>query len=377
MADPFHARPCIGDGSLPPGIPPSHPLSDGHLPPSAHPGSTPTKTHQLSHQHLPVAIPSHPTLFVPPTVRLRAGPPERPLRVIVLTSIRDVGVAEGVGDIRSRGSLENEYLEGTIETIARSADYGALQGYVELAGVITDDQPAELHHYGYPTVPTYGRPWIHPLNLRNAAGELISSITRNIPSTFRSLPRDAVQERTLRKLQMEEQIVRFMEEQQADIVLSDHYMARLEFLLDESRFSLRGRVLNTHCGPIRDDHPHPFRGPEPYRSALDFAESRYSDALQRRYRGWHPVYTGATLHFVASEIDAGQPICEYEATVIFPGDLEAAVISRLYPTSKAPVVIAGLRHYAMNIFPHLQELPSLTFEPRQAPHPSLPIGLLP
>jgi hypothetical protein len=67
-----------------------------------------------------------------------------------------------------------------------------------------------------------------------------------------------------------------------------------------------------------------------------------------------PYYrAGASFHFVTLEIDAGPVICDGELTELKVDDTCQEIGRRIYETSKNPVFMAGLRHYAVNIFPEV------------------------
>ena len=277
---------------------------------------------------------------------------DRPLRVVFLTSIRDVGADEGVGRYCSPGD-SGSFLKGTIQAVVEESVSGSLRGVVEVVGIITDDLPKDLKGSGYVASPDQDGEWIFPRDLRGPDGELVASLTRNIPSAFRELPMKDTAGRRELKFQFEQRVYEVFQSTGADVLLSDHFLARLEYLIDSRRFGLSGRVLNTHPGITRSEHPYPTCGKNPYvqmkLNALGFVLK-----VPGEYRrvAPHPV-AGASFHFITEGIDTGPVICDAELTPISFDDRESVIVHNLYHTSKNPVCINGLRHYANTMYPWL------------------------
>ena len=295
--------------------------------------------------------------FSPVPVPLTFPVPNRPLRALFLTSLRDVAVIERVGRqvcIDGRST----YMQGTIEAALRlSQPGGELHGYLDVAGVIVDDHEMDLFSTDMPRLPTTHQPWIHPLHLRNGNGECAEEFTYNIPSRFRELPLDDDRRRAQEKLAFEGRVADLFERLQADVIIVDHYMAQLEFLMQPSAFGLYGRILNTHPGITRTDSPWTCVGKDSEIRALEHAQGRHWDAERRQYVDVPPhFFTGATFHFVDSEIDRGLILCDSENTPVLPSDNPLSVIQRNYALSKNPVFSWGVRHYASHIFPHLDTI---------------------
>ena len=138
------------------------------------------------------------------------------------------------------------------------------------------------------------------------------------------------------------------------MLLTDHFMARIEFLID-SGHGLAGRVLNVHPAITIAESPHRMRGRCPTR-----------DVLQRA-RTAKCTRTGATLHFTDREFDAGQVIAYSADTIVLQNDGVFDLKYRNYQFAKLPVLSIGLRHFLLNVYPHLTPgvIPSL----RQPPSP--------
>lgn len=297
------------------------------------------------------------TIFKPLDRRLDFQPPERPMRVLILTSIRDVGKSESVGQfIKTSNGLS--YVEGTIEYALRAVHQeGRLKNYIEIAGIVTDDLPEDLAGSNYTATPRTEDSWIFPMNLRNAAGELATNLTVNIPSAYRKLPVADRQERSKAKYQFERSLVRAMHHFQADVLLSDHFMGKIENLIHPDRFDLLGRVLNTHPGITNPDDQYRCVGPEPEMHAIAHANGRVRDNKGNWSRAPRHSWTGATFHAITAKIDAGPRLCEAENTPVYNGDLPEELIQRIYATSKNIVFEMGIKHYAAHFFDPNLKLP--------------------
>ena len=214
---------------------------------------------------------------------------------------------------------------------------GSLAGLIQVVGVVTDDLPKDLA--GYPTVPVSGKPWIHSLGLCGPDGVPVTGLTVNIPSTFRSMPLSDKQGRAAAKEGFEQNVLEFMTGLRADVLLSDHYMARIDHL----HRLLPGRVLNIHPGITLLNHPYAFPGKTPT-----------ADAIARAAKE-EEVRTGATIHFVDSKIDHGPAIAFSQATPVYGDDQPQWLRYRNYQMAKLPVLGKGLALYARNLYPGLSK----------------------
>jgi len=264
--------------------------------------------------------------------------PKRPVRILFLTSIRDV-----VGDDRN-GQLVStpqglNYLMGVVEyTIwqTRNKTVGNLYQVAEVAGIVTDDTKKDAHRYNISPLPGQGR-WIVPDSVD------LGVPVFNIPSEFRLLPLIDKAHRRKAKQKFEAEVIELMARLGIDVLISDHYMARLEFMFPPVlQF---GRVLNIHPAPTVEDHMFCFKGKTPTADAISMAKK---NGLQ--------VYTGATLHVVDPEIDHGPVVAFATDTPVFASDEPMWLRHRNYQQSKLPVFVAGLRHYITRIYPYLNEL---------------------
>lgn len=262
----------------------------------------------------------------------------RPARIMILTSLRDVALCDRNGEVIETPDGP-QYMEGALEHLVRQTlPGGVLHRMAQVVGVVTDDLPQNLH--GYSVVPTEGQSWIHPLDLCGPDGVRIADITFNIPSVFRALPRADVEGRGLAKLAFESTIRNLALRLGVDVVVSDHYMARIEHLHNW----FPGLVLNIHPGITLAGHQYRFPGKTPT-----------ADAIARAGRE-SGVKTGATLHIVDSEIDHGPAIAYCEATPVYGDDEPRHLRLRNYRMAKLPVLTAGLAHYLTSVYSHLAEL---------------------
>lgn len=266
----------------------------------------------------------------------------RLLNVVFLTSVRDVGT-----DDRNGTMVETEYglryMEGVIEMTVRETHplRGVLGRLVRVVGVITDDCEKDMRDSSYSLLPNPGNDWIYPYDLTTPEEELVRDMTYNIPSSFRQLPLEEKGQRRVLKYEFEMNVLQKMRELQGDILVSDHYMARLDHLYRDP--SLWGRVVNIHPAPTVEG-PFCLRGKTPTADAIAIARSGI------------PTRTGATLHFINAIIDGGPPIAFIDDTPVFPDDQPQWLRYRNYTHAKLPLFISGLAYYARSIYPYLNEL---------------------
>ncbi len=289
----------------------------------------------------------------------------RPIRAVILTSVRDTGIDDKNG-IRVETGNGLQHMEGAIERLVRETypiwqgpfgmnyagilTVGRLAGLVDVAGVITDDTEKDMRNSSYSASPEPGRDWIHPSDLRTPEGRLVCDMTYNFPSTFRLLSLvGAEEERRQRKYKFEMQVLQKMRELDGDILISDHLMMRLEYLYREP--SLYGRVVNIHPAVTVKNYPYRFLGKTPTHDAIASAKVDPS------------TRTGATLHFINKTIDDGPPIAYMASTPVYPNDEPQWLRYRNYQEAKLPLFIAGLAHYARNIYPHLGEIDINALQP--------------
>ncbi len=278
---------------------------------------------------------------------VRYGNPAFPMRlpawtvgVAILTSVRDVGACDLNGKMVSVGS-DSVYMKGIIEHIIEASFHDdTLSGCLEVVSVITDDTERDLQGSEYPVRPTEGRQWLHPLGLLDCFGKNVAVMTENIPSDFRLCPKNALAERARLKRQFEQRVLENMRAHGASILISDHYMARLEHLIG-AEMGLYGRVLNIHPAVTLSGHPFCFRGPTPTTDAI-------------RHAGKNPgTKTGASLHIVNRKIDDGPLIALTVNTPVYEDDSPELLRLRNYRDSKLPLFVEGMKHYIQRILPYV------------------------
>ena len=104
----------------------------------------------------------------------------RPLKMVVLTSIRDIG-----GDDRNGSFIKTprgeKYMEGIIEAFHK---VNFLKN-IEMVGIITDDDDSNESDVkkmkDYSAKPTGGKSWIFDINLKDRNGNKVTSLVQNIP----------------------------------------------------------------------------------------------------------------------------------------------------------------------------------------------------
>lgn len=263
-----------------------------------------------------------------------------PVRIAFLTSIRDVGGDDRVGQMVGTKNGP-KYMQGVIEcAIRESLRGGALHDFVRVVLIITDDRPKDVEPHGYDVLPVEGKKWIFPLGLQcDDLGMPARWLVENMPSEFRSSPK-ADPLRAEAKCEFERKVLELMRRTGAEVLISDHYMAKIEHLIN-GEFGLYGRILNIHPAVTNRDCPFCFRGFSPTADALRMA------------RSGRVTRTGATLHLVNEEFDAG-PIIEWAApTPVYASDTPEELRWRNYQLAKLPVFIRGLQKYVHETLPRM------------------------
>src|SRR3989344_1221327 len=252
----------------------------------------------------------------------------RPLRIVFLTSIRDVGSDDRNGrTIRIKDG--RCYMLGAIEHAVRQCYPGrALHGFMEVVGVITDDLSTKSD---YPVEPTSNRPWIHPLDLTDHHGRRIVDRTFRVPTAFRTLPLDDTHQRYEQKLSCETRMFGIANHLRADVIVSDHYMCKIVHLHKWQR------VVNLHPAITIKESVYCFRGKRPTAAALEMAKKIT------------PTLTGAELHHVSDEIDEGVPIFCWGQTPVHADDTPEELRYRNYRLAKLPVLVTGMQLYVQQL----------------------------
>ncbi len=263
-----------------------------------------------------------------------------------------MGKEEHVGQ-HAIAANSGTYVKGTIETELEESVHGVLRNFIEVVAIITDDLPKDLKGSGYVSSPDSSGHWIFPRNARTTNGELATSITTNIPSSFRDLPLHDSLGRRVKKFDFESKVYQVVHQSSADIILSDHFLARFEFLIDPNYYPMLGRVLNTHPGITRNGHPYTTRGQDTYSHMRNHARGLRQHPDGSFYEVTPHARAGASFHIVTSDIDQGPVLCDGELTSISPDDSDEMIAHKMYATSKYHVFIEGIRHYATNIHPLL------------------------
>jgi folate-dependent phosphoribosylglycinamide formyltransferase PurN len=283
---------------------------------------------------------AHPRQFIHFFRKGRRMSRQTPIRVVFLTSIRDIG-----GDDRNGSVVETQggqqYMLGVIEHAVRQCHpLGSLHGLMDVAGVITDDLGTEkrlLESY-YPVKPTKGMHWIHPLDLQDHYGDRIVDRTFWLPSDFRRLPLMDVEGRSRRKLEYESDVLDIAEGLGANVIVSDHYMCKIVHL----HKWLPRAVLNIHPAITWLGHSFCFRGKSPT-----------DDALKMAHTG-RLTMTGATLHYVDDQIDDGPIIAVNTQTPVRSDDAKQTLRYRNYRIAKLPTFVAGMRNYIEHHYPDIR-----------------------
>lgn len=256
-------------------------------------------------------------------------------------------------------------MKGVVErTIQETKPFGLLYGLIEVVGVVFDDTPDDLakaraqagpilYEYEHKfnnrmetlSVTSIDRLTSYARTIKIEVPVLCPTETLNpellfsIPSTFRKLRMDNVSERQSRKFTFEEAVLRKASELGAEVIISDGYMARIDYL--HADLGMYGRTLNIHPAPAILGMEYCFRGKDEVMDAIRFAQTNGGSAK-----------TGATLHFVNGEIDDGNAIAYICETPVFAHDREIELMARNYKMAKLPLFVEGLQHYILKIFPY-------------------------
>ncbi len=290
-----------------------------------------------------------------------AARPER-VRAAIITSMRDLIVEKFCVQPDADTSDFVPRIKGTLEHAIIQSTRGRLAHCLDIVVVIHDDTERDMHKLDnvFPLTPEREKPWVHPLNLRNRQGDLVTTITRHIPSNYRLLPLTDTEGRATEKQRFEERIRLTMEMHGAEILISDHFLCRIEHLINPHRYDLWNKVLNTHPGI--SDTRHRFRNP---------GVTPYIDAIKRA-RGENGVrhnLTGASFHLIRTGIDDGPVLMDAECTPVYPGDDWPALCRRNYPNSKNPVFVEGVLHYLHYVYPHLEKIDPEELQPYETDQP--------
>jgi len=285
--------------------------------------------------------------------------PLRPIKILFLTSLRNAVYGEFNGQVVQVLNRQY-YMQGVIErTIEETKHFGLLHGLIEVTGVVFDDTEDDLVKASAQVGPAL-QP-IGGMEIFSASQERLAAYNRaakieapsvcpknllhpeqifSIPSTFRKLRIDDIPGREKAKFSFEETVLKKAQVLGAQIIISDGYMARIDYL--HAEMGMHGKTLNIHPAPSIVGMPYCFRGKDEVMDAIRYAQANGGFAK-----------TGATLHFVNGEIDDGNAVAYVCETPVFSHDTEIELMVRNYKQAKLPLFIAGLRHYILNIYPYL------------------------
>ena len=280
-------------------------------------------------------------------------PQKGPINVVFLTSLRDIAADDRAGTITNipRGP---SYMMGLIEAVnlAIKDCYHNLGDFIKIGGVITDDLLVTDLTTPLPTYKTSGKQWIYPLEERTAQGETLGNLTEHIPSTFRrEIDKD---ERRFKRKEFEEELYQVSQEMGADIIISDHLMIKIIYLLHKVKYGI-GKILNIHPGITDPIHPGKLLGATPTMDAIRNAKS-LETTFDKDTRLYKPsIKTGATLHVMGKRVDEGSVIASSGNTKVNSSDRRRDLRYRNYPV-KFQVFVQGIIHYIRTMFPVIDNL---------------------
>ena len=116
---------------------------------------------------------------------------DRPLNLLFLTSIRDVGVnSDKNGEFVCGRDKQKKYMMGLPEATVRciNAQNSVFSSLFRVVGIVFDDNPREIGE-SYLLQGENNRHWIYPLQLKDESSKSsLEDLTYHVPSTFRLLP---------------------------------------------------------------------------------------------------------------------------------------------------------------------------------------------
>ncbi len=211
---------------------------------------------------------------------------------------------------------------------------------LRIKGIIFDDNQnshkdtREMDDYSFN--PKAGQ-WIHGQDVRNHEGELLTGLTYNIPSDFRTISSKTNPEfKNMRKASFENSVLEVYNQMGGDVLISDHLMMRLDSLLDANQMGV-GKVLNIHPAITNPNSKFALRGKTPTQEAIDNAQ-RLGE-----------FKTGGTFHFINKIIDDGPIIAEGNTTTVLPNHTAKELRYINYQKGKIPVFSEGIRHLVNQI----------------------------
>jgi len=290
-------------------------------------------------------------------------PTHRPVNIAYLTSCRELGLDEKVGQIiiDPVNGHQYGYREGNLEHLVSLLQKGGdkFSKYFNLTAVIVDDNDSQ-----------YARTWLAPLwpqdtevPLRDVDHHVIArptleNLTFRIPSQpWKDLRRDTMQgesqeafmaRKAMAKSEYERQILRVLERQEVDLVLSDSYVTIIgSTLLD----AYRGRILNIHPAVTQVGDPDRLPGLTPTRDAYTRAvhgyiiiddkkavdhptgeviEVVYDDRKRTAVRVQPSNVTGVTVHIMNEQVDNGPIVRCYKYQFFVEGITPEAIRTMNY-----------------------------------------------
>lgn len=260
-----------------------------------------------------------------------AMPLDHPLRVMVVTSLRDISADDHIGSY-VRVDDKQVYMKGALESLLEASDKGgALESVIQIVGVVVDDIAGHDFIGSCDLLPQAGRSWILPADTIYRDRPL-TDIASALPSQFRAIPMACHEQRKSQKAAFETALVRHAHDLDADVILSDHLMIKLE-----TAHHLMPMV-NIHPAVTNPESPFCRRGKTPsldtLRVANELGETR----------------TGASLHFINDSFDDGRIVADTDIVVVQGGWSLKKIKLEEYRQAKNPLVVAGLEHLA-NHFP--------------------------
>ena len=256
-----------------------------------------------------------------------AVPINHPLRVMVVTSLRDISADDHIG---SHVMVDDKsvYMKGALESLLEASNKGGpLESVIQIVGVMVDDIAGRDFIGPCNLLPHAGKPWIVPVDTIYR-DQPLKDITFSLPSQFRAIPIVCKDQREKKKAAFEEAIVRRAHDLNVDIILSDHLMIRLEAV---HHFI---PTVNIHPAITNSESPYCRRGKTPSLDTLWAANEQGK------------THTGASLHFINDSFDDGRVIADTDIVIVQSGWSLEKLKFEAYRQAKNPLVVAGLEHLA-------------------------------
>ncbi len=270
-------------------------------------------------------------------------------KLVYLWSLRNAAADKAGQQIAYKG--KTRYMKSVLEYLVEALNDTPLGKEYSLEGIIFDDDNGysldceKLKDYGF----SYSaeRNWFFPPDLY-VQGHCTADLLHSIPSTYRSLPKNAP-ERAAGKSDFEKRLHDKLVELDAELVIVDGLLVILDELVRQGSRYFR-KILNIHPGITRLESAYERRGAYATLDALHGARGeKVLDWNAMTTERIEPLlWTGASLHYMDNGIDSGEVIFDALDTEINPQDTILELRWNNFNNSLFPALHEGLLLMAQN-----------------------------